>query len=107
MVEEIITRWGALSFVLLGLRRAGLRDGFQLVNLAAAILFAAGHLPVFALFGARLTPWAVIFVLAGNSFAGMIFGWLFRKRGLESAMVAHAAADIWVQVGAPLLAVIK
>lgn len=36
-------------------------------------------------------------VLLGNGIAGAVFGWMFRRRGLEGAMVAHGAADVWLQ----------
>jgi uncharacterized protein (TIGR03382 family) len=32
-----------------------------------------------------------------------VFGWMFRRRGLEGAMVAHAAADVWLQAALPEL----
>jgi uncharacterized protein (TIGR03382 family) len=31
-----------------------------------------------------------------------VFGWMFRRRGLEGAM-AHAAADVWLQAALPEL----
>jgi hypothetical protein len=103
VVEELIVRWGALSAVLRLVRRAGMKDGFLVANVATAILFGAAHLPVVSLAGAPLTGAAIVFVLGANGLAGLIFGWLFRRRGLESAMIAHAAADVWLHAVAPLL----
>jgi membrane protease YdiL (CAAX protease family) len=31
----------------------------------------------------------------------VVFGWMFRRRGLEGAMVAHGAADVWLQAALP------
>ena len=39
-----------------------------------------------------------------NDLAGLAFGWLYWKRGLESAMLAHFSADMTVHVIAPLVA---
>jgi hypothetical protein len=32
-----------------------------------------------------------------------VFGWLYWRRGLEAAIVAHFAADLVLHVAAPLL----
>ena len=32
--------------------------------------------------------------LAGNFIPGMLFGWLYWRRGLEAAMIAHALAHL-------------
>jgi hypothetical protein len=103
VVEELIARWGALSAVLRLVRRLGMKDGFQVANVATALVFGVGHLPVVALAGAPLTAVAVGFVVGANGLTALIFGWLFRRRGLESAMIAHAAADIWLHALTPLL----
>jgi Type II CAAX prenyl endopeptidase Rce1-like len=103
VVEELDVRWGVLSAVLWLARRAGMRDGFPVANVAAAILFGAAHLPLVAFAGAPLTAATVAFVVGGNALGGLIFGWLFRRRGLEAAMIAHAAADLWLHAVAPLL----
>jgi formate/nitrite transporter FocA (FNT family) len=34
------------------------------------------------------------YILLGNSIGGVIFGWLYWKKGLESAMVAHVFAHV-------------
>ena len=44
---------------------------------------------------------SVIRSIGLNSLGGLAFGWLFRNKGLESAMIAHAAADIIFYVIAP------
>ena len=103
--EEIMTRWGLMSGLAalalwLGLRReAACWAG----NACAALLFGLGHLPtLFALLG---TPpgWLVVLVVAANTAIGLIFGWLFIRRGLEAAMIGHAAAHILVLAGAALV----
>jgi hypothetical protein len=95
IVEEVMTRWGLVSlFVWLLARR---RDpvpaaAYWLAIALAVALFAAGHLP--ALFLAAGDPPApfVAAVLAGNFMPGLVFGWLYWRRGLEAAIVAHAGA---------------
>jgi membrane protease YdiL (CAAX protease family) len=38
-----------------------------------------------------------------NAAAGLVFGWLYWRRGLEVAMLAHFSADLVLHVAAPLL----
>ncbi len=67
----------------------------------ASILFGIGHLPVTSEL-MDLTPLVVFRALLLNGVGGMIFGWLYWKKGLESAMIAHFSADIVLHVLLPL-----
>lgn len=69
----------------------------------AALLFGAGHLPMAAQLG-PLTPGVVVRVLAYNAIAGIAFGWLYWRRGLEHAVLAHFCADLVLHVAAPAMA---
>jgi membrane protease YdiL (CAAX protease family) len=70
---------------------------FWSANIIVAILFGLGHLPNAALV-MRITPTVVVLALTLNGIAAVPFGYLYWKRGLESAMIAHFCADfvIWV-----------
>jgi len=67
----------------------------------SAILFGLGHLPTTALL-TELTLLVVIRAIFLNGVGGIIFGWLYWKKGLESAMIAHFSADIVLHVIFPL-----
>lgn len=68
----------------------------------AALLFGTLHLPAAqAVWG--LTPLVMIRTVALNAVAGLAFGWLYWKRGIEMAMLGHFAADLVLHVAAPLL----
>ena len=92
--EEIIARWGILG----GLMALALRLGrtpntaFWIANGAAALLFALGHFGV--LFATVAHPSALLIaaVIAGNAAPALAFGWLYRRFGIESAMIAHGGA---------------
>ena len=51
-----------------------------------------------------LTAEVLAFVVGWNTLAGLVFGWLFWRHGLEAAIVAHALAHVVaVAVGVGLL----
>jgi len=66
-------------------------------NILAALLFGVGHLPTLALL-VPLTPFVVFRTVLLNAVGGVIFGYLYTSRGLESAMLAHFSVDIVLHV---------
>lgn len=63
-------------------------------NVLAALLFAAGHLPVtVGVFGA-LTPLILVRCFLLNGGFGLVFGRLYRKYGIQYAMLSHALLHI-------------
>lgn len=74
--------------------------------LVAALLFGAGHLPTAAhVWG--LTPGVVVRTLLLNGVAGIVFGWLYWRRGLEMAMLGHFCADLVLHVATPLIGLVR
>jgi membrane protease YdiL (CAAX protease family) len=70
---------------------------FWVANILAAILFGLGHLRgVSSLL--PLTTLVVLRTLSLNAVVGIVCGWLYQTRGLESAMIAHFTADIVLHV---------
>ena len=59
----------------------------------AALLFGVGHLPATATV-LPLSPLVVTRAIVLNGLAGVAFGWLYWRRGLEAAMVSHGSADL-------------
>jgi hypothetical protein len=70
---------------------------FWIANILAAVLFGLGHLPATANI-LPLTPLVITRAILLNGVGGVIFGWLYWKRGLESAMIAHFSTDIVLHV---------
>ena len=109
ITEEILMRLFLFSLMawLIGLvwrNQAGrpAPGAFWLANVVVAVLFALGHLPATQAI-APLTPAVVARSLFLNGVASLTFGYLFWRRGLESAMVAHACAHIGLQLLGPAL----
>lgn len=75
---------------------------FAVANVLAAIAFGAAHLPAAAqLF--TLTAGVVAYIVSANAAAGLVFGALYARHGLEAAMAAHFIADIGLHVVVPLV----
>jgi len=68
----------------------------------AAAIFGILHLPATAAI-TPLTDLVVVRALVLNALGGIIFGLLYWKKGLESAMIAHFTADIVLHVILQLL----
>lgn len=67
---------------------------YYLAILISALVFALGHFPVMFQIVANPTLPIYLYVIIGNCMGGIIFGYLYWKRGLECAMVAHAFTHI-------------
>jgi hypothetical protein len=101
IAEEVMTRLFLMTLVawcLSKLTRRASPAVFIAAAVLAALAFGAGHLPATArLFGALTVP-LVTRALVLNGIPGVVFGLLFWRRGLESAMVAHFSADVVLHV---------
>lgn len=107
ITEEVVMRWGLMSLFifLLSLLRRWIGGGrntavgpppapiYWSSICLAALVFALAHLPSAATI-VPLTEIVTARVLLLNAAAGVVFGWLFWRYTLESAMVAHAALHV-------------
>ena len=64
----------------------------------AAIIFGLGHLPATMEVFGELSAILVIRALVLNGLLGLWFGYLYWKKGLEYAIIAHISADIFIHV---------
>lgn len=110
ITEELLVRFGLMTlFVWLSTLVAG-EDGptagaVWVAIFLTAIAFGAAHLGTLASM-TDPTPLLVVRTVLLNAIGGVVFGWLYWRRGIESAMVAHFTADLTVHVvAAELLAV--
>lgn len=97
IIEELLTRWGLMSFFAWTLWRltgkGDVRPSILWASIImAAALFAAGHLPLLFAIVAQPQPALIAAILLTNFIPGLVFGWLFWRRGLEAAMFSHAFA---------------
>jgi len=76
--------------------------GFWTAIIVSALLFGAGHLPAAAQVW-PLTALVITRTILLNTLAGLVFGWLYWRRGFEVAMLGHFSADLVLHVLAPAL----
>lgn len=100
ITEELLLRWGLMTLLAwLAWRVVQRGQGAPrswLIWLAigvSAVLFGAGHLGAAAAL-VPLTPAVVTRTVLLNAGAGVVFGYLFWRRSLEAAMIAHAGAHV-------------
>jgi membrane protease YdiL (CAAX protease family) len=76
--------------------------GIWLAIIISAVIFGLGHLPITGTI-TSITPLIVVRAVLLNGVGGIIFGWLYWKKGLESAMIGHFSADIVLHVIFPFV----
>jgi membrane protease YdiL (CAAX protease family) len=101
ITEEILLRWGLMTVLVwlawrfLQQRRGPVRAGFVwLAMTVSAVMFAAGHLPAASVLLGAMDAGVVAFVIGENTAFGLLFGYLFWRYGLESAMIAHGLTHV-------------
>lgn len=99
--EELLLRWGVMTFLVWAAWRL-LQKGegeprsiyFVGAIVLSAVIFGMGHLPVASMLSGGLTLPLVIYVISGNSIFGIVAGFLYWRRGLEAAILAHMSAHL-------------
>lgn len=101
ITEELLLRWGLMTLLVFGLWRVFQKNQeapesrwFVHAILISAFIFAIGHLPAAFSFSPRINAALVIYIIVGNAAFGLMAGYLYWKKGLESAMIAHTTAHL-------------
>lgn len=107
ITEEILMRLFLTTFFIwIGMklfkRTQPTKTGIVLSIILAAVIFGLGHLPITASV-TKIDTLVVARAIILNGIAGVVFGWLFWKKGFESAVIAHFTADIFLLTLLPLL----
>ena len=102
ITEELLMRFGFMTLVVWVIFKITKKLGnstYWTGIFLASILFAVAHFPM--VFNAVQNPTIslLIYVLLGNSIAGLFFGWLYWKKGLEAAFIGHIFAHIAMIIG--------
>ena len=101
IAEELLLRWGLLTLLAWAGWRIFQRGRgtprlvyFVSANLISSVVFGIAHLPLVIALGVDFTLPIVIFIVLANSLFGLIAGYLYWKKGLESAIIAHMSTHV-------------
>lgn len=70
-----------------------------LAIIISSVVFGMGHLPLASALGVDFTVAIVSYVVVANSVFGLIAGYLYWKKGLEAAMIAHMLTHVVIITG--------
>lgn len=101
IVEELLLRWGLMTFLVwlnwkLFQRASGTPKSlfYWFGIIVAAVIFGIGHLPVLFTLVSQPTILLIALIIALNMIFGLIAGWLYWRKGLEAAIFAHMTFHI-------------
>jgi len=101
ILEELLLRWGLMTLLVWAAWRLFQKGRgqpkpsfFVGAIVISSVVFAIGHLPIAFMLFPEPTLALTLFVIVGNSAFGLIAGYLYWKKGLESAMIAHALTHV-------------
>jgi membrane protease YdiL (CAAX protease family) len=106
ITEELLLRFGIMTllvWIMFKLTKK-LNSPIYWIGIAVStLLFALGHFPV--AFASVSTPSFTLltYILIGNSIGGLVFGWLYWKKGFEAACIAHIFTHVAIVLGGLLL----
>lgn len=92
ITEEILMRFGLMTFIvwiMLKIFKELKPKLYWYGIIISAIIFALGHFPIAFQILDNPSNVLLLYILIANSVGGIIFGWLYWKKGLESAIIAH------------------
>lgn len=97
ITEEILMRFGLMTLIVWIAAKitGGTKPVVYWIGIIiAAILFALGHFPIAYQAVENPSMGLLAYILIGNTIGGLIFGWLYWKKGLESSFIAHIFAHV-------------
>ena len=101
ITEELLLRWGLLTLlvwvawrIFQGGRGRPRTIYFVSAIVISSVVFGIGHLPIVRALQVDFTLPITAFVIFANSLFGLIAGYLYWQKGLESAIIAHMATHI-------------
>lgn len=113
ITEELLLRWGFMSFLVWAMwkitqkgKGSPRRLCFITAIVFSAVVFGIGHLPIAIALSGAPTVTLVLYIVVVNASFGLLAGYLYWKKGLESAIIAHMLAHVMLLTAlsvAPLL----
>lgn len=101
ITEELLVRWGFMTLtvfvawqVIQKGKSAPQARCYIIGMLISSIVFGLGHLPIAFMLSPKITFGLIAYIILGNSVFGIIAGYLYWKKGLEAAIIAHCTAHL-------------
>ncbi len=101
ITEEILLRWGLMTFLVWALWKLLQKSRaepsafiFVISILVSSLLFGILHLPIASILNDGLDLPVTVYIIGANSIFGIVAGFLYWRRGLESAIIAHIFAHV-------------
>lgn len=99
--EEILFRLGMMTFLVWLFCKMKLKkSGYWIAIIITGIVFGLGHIGITSGMTA-ITPDVILRAVLLNGSVSVIYGVLYWKRGLESAMIAHFSTDVILHIVIP------
>lgn len=106
ITEEILMRFGLMTFVVWVCSKIFNNTSpivYWIGILTVALIFALAHFPIAYQAVGNPSSLLLVYILIGNSIGGIIFGWLYWKKGLETAFIAHIFLHVILVLAEPVL----
>ena len=103
IIEEVMLRLFTMSLIVFLIWKVFFRTlpkeqipgrVFIVANILSALIFAAGHLPATFLTFEHVSPIVIFHCFLYNGGLGIVFGRLYRKYGIQHAMIGHILCHI-------------
>ena len=97
ITEELMMRFGLMSLLTWLLFRATKKLNtvvYWIAIILASLIFALGHFPMLFQMVTHPSALTYAYILIGNCVGGLIFGYVYWKKGLESAFISHAMTHV-------------
>jgi len=105
LTEEILMRFGFMTLIVWFASKI-IKEKKPIVYwigiIIASIIFALLHFPIAYQAVGNPSIGLLTYIIIGNTIGGLIFGWLYWKKGLESAFLAHIFAHIIMVLAEPI-----
>lgn len=102
LTEEILVRFGMMTLLVWLLFKVSGKLNALVYGIGiavSALVFGLGHLPMVLSLVPEASTTLILYIILGNALGGIVFGWLYWKKGLETAMIAHMVAHIVLLIG--------
>jgi len=96
VTEEVLLRWGLMSLLVWVIFKLSKNHAMSVGAgiFIAALLFGLGHLPTLYATLNTVPPELIVRVIGLNALLGIVYGTIYARDNLESAMITHAATHI-------------